>query len=210
MPEGVIRAVLIHEGPTDALLAPHLERLCVEAGAGQASCRVPDFGMLRQPPGRTVQAQCVAAMHMFPNTNLLFVHRDADTAGPQARRDEIALAIRGIDSPPPYVPVVPVQSTEAWLLVDETAIRLAVGATTSRPPVSLPRLAMIEATARPKEVLEASIANLQTTRSRRHRQDFMTVRRRLLERLDVDGPVRQLPAFAQLVADIGNRVHAHS
>jgi hypothetical protein len=141
---------------------------------------------------------------MFPDTNLLFVHRDADAAGPRARRGEIAAAVGAFDPSLHHVAVVPVQSTEAWLLVDEDAIRRAVGIVGDKPYVDLPRRSAIEATARPKEVLERVVDALQASRSRRHRHDFATVRRRLLERLDVDpqGAVRDLPAFAELVAEI--------
>lgn len=208
MPDGVVRAVLVHEGPTDALLAPHLEQLCVFAGAREASCRVPRFDWLKRPPGRAVRDQCSAALRMFPETNLLFIHRDADAVGPDARRAEIVEAVGGLANPPHHVPVIPVTAIEAWLLVDAAAVRRAVGARDGVRSVTFPRGASVEAISDPKDVLRSIAASLQTHRSRRHHLEFSTVRRRLLERMDVgpSAPVRSVPAFVRLVTDIDSAV----
>jgi hypothetical protein len=57
---------------------------------------------------------------------LLFLHRDADSAGRDKRLDEIHSWIKeaGVTASG-VVPVIPVRMTEKWLLVDERAIRRA-------------------------------------------------------------------------------------
>lgn len=50
--------------------------------------------------------------------DLVFVHRDADNAGLQARLEEIRRAVESLQDAPggPVVPVVPVTMTETWAL----------------------------------------------------------------------------------------------
>lgn len=50
------------------------------------------------------------------------MHRDADSKGLKARRQEIQDACVGIFDPEAVIPVVPVKMLETWLLVDMTAI----------------------------------------------------------------------------------------
>lgn len=197
-----VRAVLIAEGSSDEPLAALLAKLAVRAGAREAAVRWADFGLLGLRPGRSVGEQVHCAREHFPDVNLLFVHRDADGPTADARRAEIAAALS--DRPdPPHVAVVPVQETEAWLLASgDAVIRSAAGQPRGRGPLELPAVRDIERRARPKELLQQVVARAQDGLSRRHRPSFSTVRRLLLERLDLDGPVRQIPAFGLLCADL--------
>ena len=54
--------------------------------------------------------------------DLLFVHRDADAAGHEARTREIVDASANMELNVNRVPIVPVRATEAWILLDEAAI----------------------------------------------------------------------------------------
>ena len=64
---------------------------------------------------------------------MLFVHRDADSsqesssAGPERRYDEVARAVADASYDGAWVGIVPVRMTEAWLLLDESAIRRVAG-----------------------------------------------------------------------------------
>src|SRR5690606_40429727 len=80
-------------------------------------------------------------LHSFPTrrSSDLFVHRDADARDPTERLTEIDQAFKLIKSPP-YVRVVPVQETEAWLLVDESAIREHLGIPSDPPDRKSTRL----------------------------------------------------------------------
>ncbi|MET0403065.1 MAG: hypothetical protein ABW123_11710, partial [Cystobacter sp.] len=63
---------------------------------------------------------------LYHPCDVLFVHRDAEREAPFHRRTEIldAATEAGIKS---VVCIVPVRMTEAWMLIDESAIRHAAG-----------------------------------------------------------------------------------
>lgn len=199
----IVKFWLLPEGTSDRGLVPHLEALCQEGGADEAIGMAPDLGRLRVKIGKSVREQLQAAMQYSTDLNVIFVHRDADAADPSARREMVEEHARG--SSIPCVPVIPVQELEAWLLLDEAAIRAVAGNPRGRCELQLPSLRAIESTREPKEVLKAAILRAadQTGRQAdRIRRRFDENREALLQRLDRDGPVRQLPSFQRLVADI--------
>jgi len=79
-------------------------------------------------------------------------------------------------------------------------IRRAAGNPSGKTPLELPKPKRVESRARPKELLERAWSAAQK-RSRRG-DSFFAARRRLLERLDIDGPINQLSAWSKLRADI--------
>lgn len=199
----IVKFWLLPEGASDRGLVPHLEALCQEGGADEAIGMAPDLGRLPVKIGKSVREQLQAALQYGTDLNLLFVHRDADAPDPVFRREMVEEHARGCRIP--CVPVIPVQELEAWLLLDEAAIRTVAGNPRGRSGLQLPSLRTIESTREPKEVLKAAILRAadQTGRqAERIRKRFDEHREALLQRLDRDGPVRQLPSFQRLVADI--------
>ena len=105
---------LLCEGTSDEALVEHLETLVSRRGVDEV------LGIPRSGGGsvleklRTMKAEGAAF-------DFVVVHRDADQrdAGPRIAEVEDALRETGLAG----CPVVPVQMTEAWLLVDESAIR---------------------------------------------------------------------------------------
>jgi hypothetical protein len=101
------------------------------------------------------------------------------------------------------VAVVPVQETEAWLLLDESAIRRVAGKPSGRNDLNLPRPANVETVARPKERLKGALlaaAEVTGRRRKRFEADFASQRRLLLQRLPVGGPLSQVPAWVAMKA----------
>ena len=136
---------------------------------------------------------------------LIFVHRDADSVDAAPRRREITDAAGDLGCAERVIPVVPVQELEAWLLTDEFAIRRVAGRPTGRTRLALPSVRNIEATARPKEILEkACLAAAEKSGARRSKEQrqFNVRRATLLERLDLDGPVTKLPSWQRFVDDL--------
>lgn len=78
--------------------------------------------------------------------DITFVHRDAERQPRGTRRLEIPTS-EGV------VGVVPVRMTEAWLLIDELAIRRAASNPNGRIPIVLPRSADLEHLPDPKATL---------------------------------------------------------
>lgn len=102
---------------------------------------------------------------------------------------------------PPTVAVVPIRMTEAWLLLDEGRIRRVAGNPNGRTDLGLPRLSDVESVADPKRLLQGALisaSGLQGHRLRKFRERFNDHRRRLLEGLDLDGPVTELSGWKAL------------
>lgn len=200
MPEPLTFA-LVREGTSDDGLLPHLRELMVRAGAPAV------FGSSRDYIGSVLD--CLNEVQSEDGqVHIVFVHRDADRSSGAQRRAQILSAASSLVSPL-VIPVVPIQELEAWLLVDEMAIREVVGRPRGRSPLPLPPLTAIERQARPKEVLMSACLIASETTGRRRDQErraFPRRRRTLLERLDIDGPVRQLTSWRQMEADIAQAV----
>ncbi len=199
----IVKFWLLPEGSSDRGLVPHLEALCLEGGADEAIGLAPDLGRLPAKIGKSVREQIQAALRYGTDLNLLFVHRDADSTDPMLRRQMIESQAQ--DCSIPCVPVIPVQELEAWLLLDEAAIRSVAGNPRGRSELQIPALRVIESTREPKEILKAAILRAadQTGRqAERIKKRFDEHREALLQRLEREGPVRQLPSFQRLLADI--------
>ena len=180
------------EGSSDDGMIPHLESLCIDAGATEVTGVAPDFRRLPVAIGHSVDAKLKAALALEPEANLVFVHRDADARVGTARYSEIADASAACGGDRPVICVVPIQETEAWLLLDEAAIRRAVGRPRSNVKLELPSPSAVERVARPKERLQQVLERASEATGRRLeriRQDFPLQRRALLEDLPIAGPL---------------------
>ncbi|AUX35771.1 MULTISPECIES: DUF4276 family protein [Sorangium] len=201
----IIKFLLVCEGTSDRGLVPHLEALCVRAGADEAAGDAPDLGRLPQPPGKRIEEQARTALKLAGNVNLLFAHQDADAREPEEVRQRIHERLAGLDGCPPHVCVIPVQEIEAWLLLDEAAIRMVAGNPRGQEELNLPPRRSIESTSKPKERLEAALAaasGKKGKRVQRFKGSFSERRAMLLQRLDIEGPINELPAWQRLVTDI--------
>jgi hypothetical protein len=187
----------LREGSSDDGLVPHLRSLIVRCGASEVVGSSRDYKGSIEDRLRSLVAEGSAV-------SMVFVHRDSDGPDPSARHLEV-LAAAGNLNFSSCVAVVPVQELEAWLLLDEMAIRDAVGRRSGGTPLDLPPLNRIEETRFPKEILKRACLAASETSGRRRDQEtrrFPQRRRTLLERLDIDGPVRQLPSWIRLERDI--------
>lgn len=104
---------LVCEGSSDAALTNVLELLLIRLTSEPASvsARLDLKGSVRE---KLFALQTNDAGLYY----LVFVHRDADNAGPQARLEEIRHAVDSVQDAAitPVVPVVPVTMTETWAL----------------------------------------------------------------------------------------------
>ena len=200
-----VRFLLIGEGPTERGLLEHLTNLCIEAGATEASGSVPPFDRLPTPVGHNMTLRLRAARQLDPEANLYFVHRDADHDDPAPRYAEITQAITASQTNLAYVAIVPIHETEAWLLIDEPAIRRVAGRPNGHTQLNLPALNRIEQTSRPKERLEAALlAAAQPLAGKRlanFRREFGQQRQQLLEELAIGGVLEQLSSWRRLRDD---------
>jgi hypothetical protein len=156
--------------------------------------------MARLPkPPKGLANRLSVALDLEPSANLVFAHRDADAPDENQRVVEIEVAARGLRYQ--TVPVVPVRETEAWLLLDERSIRSVVENPSSSVELGLPRPEDAENVSNPKRKLREILVLASGLRGRRLKalkRDFPRHRSRLLERLDCDGLLGQVPAWQRL------------
>ena len=101
-----VRFLLICEGSSDAAFVLHIQRVLIHCGAteadGTASYR-----------GRSISGKIRLGMQQYGDADLLFVHRDADSAGADARYTEIHRGVSGAGYRGDWVGIVPVRMMEA-------------------------------------------------------------------------------------------------
>ena len=193
----VTQCLLVCEGSSDAPLAAHIQRLLESNG-----CHPTAFDIATD--GRRLVDKVQNGLRMASGYDLLFVHRDSDRAGADARHREIAVAVEQSGYDGLYVGVVPVRMTEAWLLLDDAAIRNAVMKPGRRNPLDLPTPAETERMADPKAALEVVLMLASGERGRRRRavrNELPKLRRQLLESLPVGGPLERLESWTRFRDD---------
>ena len=199
------RFTLVTDGPTDGvMLVPVLEwLLSIHCPRLSSKVTYADSSQSWLNP-RRLEQRISFALQAYP-CECLFIHRDAEREPPANRRHEIHEAIRllGADRPPACVCVVPVRMSEAWLLLDESAIRRAAENPNGKVPMDMPRRADIEGLPDPKkrlyELLKTA-ANLNTRRSRRY--DPKVSARFVTRYSDDFSGLRELSAFRTLEEDV--------
>jgi predicted RNA-binding protein len=200
-----IRYTLISDGPSDRALLPILT--WVLRKKGDVSLVQPEWADLRrlpQPP-QSLHERILSAIDLFP-CDLLFIHRDAERENPESRYKEIRIALheatkRGFQAP--AVCVVPVRMTEAWLLFDEPAIRLAAGNPNGKNPLNIPDLSVIEKIPDPKVVLFDVLREASGLTGRRlKRFNMAECRIRVTDLVSDFSPLRKLSAFKRLERDV--------
>ena len=158
------RTALLAEGNSDRVLIPILSWLLSECLPKDIPYDEPIFiePVLLSGTSKELSERIPRALEAQP-CDLLFVHRDADAnkqehgKGIETRIKEITDAEATLISPHPIVCVIPVQETEAWLLIDEDAIWSVSGTSKRRVSLGLPKGKAIERRADPKSVLKQAL-----------------------------------------------------
>jgi Domain of unknown function (DUF4276) len=124
-----VNYVLISDGTSDRALIPVIDFTLKTYHAdilfkGQRA----DFSRLLKKP-KDLSEKILCAIDLF-DSSILFVHRDSENEKPSIRDKEIENAIEAVAkkiNEKKFVKVIPVRMTEAWLLINEKAIRKASG-----------------------------------------------------------------------------------
>ena len=199
-----LKYTLVTDGSSDKALLPILDWLCKEhfqlAIEGQWFDPRP-FA----PPTLTLHQSIIRSVELYP-CNILFIHRDAESNSYQTRRDEIVCTVQSLndyDKQIPYICVIPVRMTEAWLLSDETAIRRAAGNPNGKMRLDLPSIREADSVQNPKETLFQALKDASGRNSRRLKKLNLSVcRHRVAELVSDFSPLRLLDAFNRLENDI--------
>jgi hypothetical protein len=193
-----LRYTLLCDGPTDRALIPIINWVIGEnlLPANRSFVdQLADLRVLPHPP-RKLAERVAQAVEQLPG-DLLFVHRDAERQPLDTRVAEIEEAAQAAACSS-YVPVVPVRMTEAWLLIDVGAVRLAADNPNGEAALDLPAHTDLETISDPKALLHNSLL-LASEKSGRRRQQFKSALStrsvRVSEYIDDFSPLRSLLAF---------------
>ncbi|MBL8241496.1 MAG: DUF4276 family protein [Bryobacterales bacterium] len=181
----IVRFTISADTTSDAALKPILEwTIRRDLPAIEPAIEFVDYSRIGRPPGG-LDRRIKAALQSFP-CDVLVVHRDAETQSPMQRQQEIESAVFQTDAKLPFVAVIPIRMTEAWLLFDESTIRHASSNPNGRHPLGLPAPTRWESIPDPKCILHDALKSATGFTGRRLR----TFR-----------PERQVHRVAELVRD---------
>lgn len=202
----VIRFTLVADGSSDRALLPVLVWLLREHfGNIPIQPAFSDLRRLRNPPGQLFE-RIANGVELYP-CDLLFVHRDAERETMHRREEEIreSLARSAIDTTLPVVCVIPVRMQEAWLLIDESALRRAAGNPLGRRPLIVPDPRRLEDLPDPKQTLHELLRQASDLHGRRLARFDRDVRRhvhRVAQQIRDFRPLRRLSAFQKLEHEV--------
>ena len=189
-----LRCTLLADGSSDRALIPILRWLLRKhGGARPIDLDFSDLGRLAKPP-RNLSGRIDASIELYP-CDILFVHRDAERIPVRTREKEIRTACdasakgRTLEA----VTVVPVRMLEAWLLIDEAALRKAAGNPGGRQTLDMPPVGDLEKLPNPKKTIHELLRDASGFRDRRRR----------LEQFDRDLG-RCVQRVAMQIADFGS------
>ncbi|MBN1461089.1 MAG: hypothetical protein JXA57_16300 [Armatimonadetes bacterium] len=123
---------LLADGTSDRALLPIILWTLQEVWPDGEFAAPVFFARQHRPIAERVNEICESY-----HPDVIFVHRDAEGQSYEERVVEIPAQDR-------IVPVVPVRMTEAWLLIDEAALRKASGNPKGRIPLQLPQISRLE------------------------------------------------------------------
>jgi hypothetical protein len=196
-----LRYTLVSEGSSDRALLQILNWLLARHSAQPFDGVRADLGFLPAPP-KTLNERIRSSIKYYP-CELLFVHRDADGPLPEKRVEEIKEALAELKDDRPAVCVVPVTMSEAWLLIDEAAIRYAAGNPRGAVRLQMPKLSRIESISDPKDLLfDLLLKASERSKRRQKKLDLYECRQNVALRITNYSPLQKLSAFRALEEEL--------
>lgn len=186
---------LVTDGSSDRVLLHPIRWLLRDLGWTVTADHWADFSVLPEPP-KGLHNRVLAAARLFP-ARVLVVHRDAERESRAVRVREIRAALAKVAGVAmPAVCAVPVRMTEAWLQVDEAAVRQAAGNPNGKRPLAMPPIGQLENLPDPKACLHDLFEAARGLSARRRgRLNAGKAVQRVGELIQDYGPLRRLPAF---------------
>jgi hypothetical protein len=206
---------LYAEGRTDERFLPIVIQRTAEQILAQRGSQVVDVpaptvleGSMDRKPSRRAErileaARCAHGYHA------LIVHADADHPTPERALEEriepgLDLVRRSQKAVcEQVIPIVPVQMTEAWMLVDSGALCEVIGTNVDAASLGLPQHArQVESDAAPKRTLNRAIQNALAGRPRRRRRlEVGTLYEPLARQIRL-ARLSGIPSYARFAGDL--------
>jgi hypothetical protein len=202
-----LKFTLIGDGSSDVILKPIIEWLINDLHPQiPITGQFADFRRLPKPPQKAdIVAQTNFARELYP-FDILFFHRDGETNTADIitkRKKEVLEKVEGLLEAHRVVCIVPVVMTEAWLLIDEDAIKKAAGNRNYSGPMKLPALARLEDQTDPKETLFELLRTASGLKKRSlARFNVHQAVHRVAENIIDFSPLRSLPSFEAFEEDL--------
>ncbi|MCY3667945.1 MAG: hypothetical protein OXH81_19955 [Gemmatimonadetes bacterium] len=199
-----LRYTLLADGSSDRALLPILTWLLRQScGAIPIEAEFADLRRLPHPP-KKLSERIHWSVELYP-CDLLFVHRDAESASIEEREAEIRKALEesSVEDSVRVVCVVPVRMQEAWLLIDEAALRRAAGNPNGTQPLAMPDVKKLERLADPKQLICDLLRQASGLRGRRLKSfSWRSSAHRVAGIIDDFSPLYGLAAFKRLAAEV--------
>ena len=199
-----LRYTLVADGSSDRALLPILTWLLRQCcGAIPIQAEFADLRLLPRPP-KELSERINRSVELYP-CDLLFVHRDAESASIEDHEAEIRRAIdeSSVEDSVCVVCVVPVRMQEAWLLIDEAALRRAAGNPNGTQPLDMPDVQRLEELADPKQRISELLRQASGLHGRRlERFSWRSSAHRVAEMIDDFSILYGLAAFKRLAAEV--------
>ena len=156
-----------------------------------------DLRRLRKKPESLVE-RINAASILYPS-DILFIHRDAEKENYGTRRSEIQAAVDSLGSMIPFVAVIPIRMSEAWLLINEDSIRMASNNPHGAMVLNLPKISSLETLPDPKESIHNLLILASGVKGNRRKKTFKADISRFVhlvaEHISDYSPLEHLSAF---------------
>lgn len=192
-----ITYTLITDGTSDKVLMPIINWILDQI---DDLSYVPQYAEYSLKPSAGLLKRAETAIGIY-ECDVLFVHRDAEAMPLNNRIQEISAQLRPLAKP--FIPIVPIRMTEAWLLVEEKAIRSAANNPNGRTKLGLPGIRELENLQDPKDVLFEKLRQASDLPPRRI-QKFKPeqCRHRVAELISDFAPLRKMSSFQQFENDL--------
>ncbi len=185
--------VLIGDGSSEAMLLPLVQRVLDQYA--ELRFNAIFFQNIDRPSAGLLKRATSAIKRESPD--LLLIHRDTEKEIRTIREQEISQELHTLNHP--WVPLIPVRMSEAWLLVDEEAIRYAAGNPRGTADLRLPPLHKLETLPDPKEILCTALeVASEMTSANRKRRNFnpYKLRHYIANQINDLSTLRRLPSFS--------------
>ncbi len=151
-----MKYVLISDGSSDRVLLNIINYTLKSFTNKNFEGQRAEFGFLKEKV-KNLERKIFYAIDLY-EPDIIFIHRDAEKQSLQSRDSEIdkelSKAEAYIKKQKQFAKIIPVRMTEAWLMIDERAIRAAAGNPNGKKQIHLPRIKNLEDIPEPKDELE--------------------------------------------------------